>query len=135
MNRKQKAYYKNKLKGFQRMIWDLELQRFTNGSLREQAREEYDQLMSRKDALEKQEPPKDITVEQAEEFKNNMDNVKKEVEEKINSLKEEMDMYDVLLHGKAPSSEDNRYIEGINNKIDTVRSTIQKTKDYINGRR
>jgi len=128
----QKAYYKAKIRGFQRMLWDLELQRFTNGSLREQAREEYDQLMSRKDALDKREIDKSLTVEQAKEEEDRMTSLKKEVDSKIESIIKEMDLFDAILNGR--QEEGKQYIEGINDKIDTVRSTMQKTKEFLNGR-
>ena len=46
-NPSQKAYFKSKIKGTQKLIWDLEFKKFKTTEVREDIRKEYDYMKSR----------------------------------------------------------------------------------------
>ena len=124
MNRKN--YFKSKIKRFEAMIWDLEFQRYAKAQTREEFREEYDQLMSRKDALDKVKLNKTKEEEQKK-----LDEQKEAINLKIASVYKQMILIDAETNGLGPCEEYPEGIQSINNKIDIVRQLIQKTKDFI----
>lgn len=92
MFNKQKDYFKNKLRGIQAMIWDLEFKRYKTFYVREQIRQEYDNCRSRMEILKTQ-----ISSE-AEKLKPQLPNWKQETDGKLETtqvfIKRNQDFFD-----------------------------------------
>ena len=139
MFNKQKKYFKQKLDGVQKMIWDLEFKRFKTREIREQIRQEYDNLKAKLSALEtqiKQEAEKP-TMEKGDIAK--LDDQKVLLERDIKRKAEGddglqiigMKQLDMQINGLAPSSDYPDGVQGINDQLEALRELGEILKDYI----
>jgi len=139
MFNKQKKYFKQKLDGIQKMCWDLEFKRFKTQEIREQIRQEYDELKGRLSVLEtriKQQAEKP-TMDKGEIAR--LDDQKVLLERDIKRKAEGddglqiigMKQLDMQINGLAPSSDYPDGVQGINDQLDALRELGEILKDYI----
>ncbi len=128
----QKKYFKKKLIGIQSMLWDLEFKRYKTQYVREQIRQEYDQIRSKLEILKTQiNVEKDKPVMPADEFKRLEDQeivFNKDVERKIAQMKQ----LDIEVNGAKPSVELPEGHQGLNETMDALRELMEVTKKYRN---
>mgnify|MGYP001558675853 CR=1 FL=1 len=126
-----KNYFKEKLKGIQCMIWDLEFKRYKTFYVREQIRKEYDAIRSRLEivktqiASEKDKPTMpegDVKRLEDDEIRMNRD-----IERKLAQMKD----LDAEIHGSKPTAELPEGHQGLNDTLEALRELIQVTKKYI----
>ena len=157
----QKKYFKNKLIGVQKMIWDFEFKRAKTRSIRENIRQEYDNVLSKLDIVEnklksqKKDPNKICVVHNPEtgnskvhkdqgtcacEYIDNHIEIG-EIErfyDNIVLLERDRDRFraqmislDSEVNGAAPTSEYPDGIQGINDQLDALRELMNMLKNYI----
>lgn len=127
-----KDYFKKKLKGIQAMIWDLEFKRYKTFYVREQIRQEYDNLRSRLEILKTQiasekdkptMPEGDMKRLEDDEIRMN-----KDIERKL----AQMNSLDIEVNGSKPTAELPEGHQGLNDTLEALRELTQVTKKYIN---
>jgi len=139
MFNKQKKYFKEKLNGVQKMIWDLEFKRFKTQEIREQIRQEYDNLKAKLSVLETQikQQAEKPTMEKGEIAR--LDDQKVLLERDIKRKAEGddglqiigMKQLDMQINGLAPSNEYPDGVQGINDQLEALRELNEIIKDYI----
>ena len=134
MFNKEKDYFKNKLKGIQAMIWDLEFKNFRTGYVREQIRQEYDGLRSRQEILKtnikvESEPGKlkDTNLDEFKRLEDDDVRLTIEIDRKVAQMKQ----LDIEISGASPSAELPEGHQGTNQTLEALRELIQVTKHYI----
>lgn len=129
MFNKEKRYFKKKLWGVQCMIWDLEFKRFKTLYVREQIRQEYDNLRSKLEILKTQinaEKDKSTT----DEFKRLEDQeavFNRDIERKV----EQMKQLDMEVNGASASADLPEGHQGLNQTMEALRELMEVTKMYI----
>ena len=131
MFNKKKKYFKNKLSGVQKMIWDLEFKRAKMQAIREDIRQEYDNLKSKLYVLEVQiksqaEKP---TIENEEIVK--LGDNKIILDRDIERLQNQMKMLDIEVAGAKSTNENPEGINGVNQQLDSLQELKVILKDYI----
>jgi len=128
---KQKKYFKDKLDGVKKMMWDLEFKRYKIREIREEIRAEYDGLKSKLSVLDEQiKLEKDKpTMEKGEVAR--LDDKKEILEKDIERYKKQMEGLDLEISGSKPTKDVPEGHQGINQQIDAVRELEGMVKDYI----
>ena len=143
MFNQKKKYFKKKLEGVQKMIWDLEFKREKTSILRENIRKEYDGAYSKLQVIETQikalpedkkewtdeqkrlEDQKVLLVQDIEGVRNGDGSVAKP------GYKDVMGEMDVQIHGSEKSQEYPDGINGIAQQIQGLRELQQILRMYI----
>ena len=114
------------------MIWDLEFKRYKTFYVREQIRQEYDNLRSRLEILKTQiasekdkptMPEGDMKRLEDDEIRMN-----KDIERKL----AQMNSLDIEVNGSKPTAELPEGHQGLNDTLEALRELTQVTKKYIN---
>ena len=128
---KEKNYFKKKLWGVQCMIWDLEFKRFKTLYVREQIRQEYDNLRSKLEILKTQiNAEKDNHKLSTDEFKRLEDQevvFNRDIERKI----EQMKQLDIEVNGASASADLPEGHQGLNDTMEGLRELVNVTKMYM----
>ena|SRR3990167_5819784 len=131
MFNQQKKYFKQKLYGVQRMIWDLEFKRFKTLEIREDVRQEYDKSKARFEITETQiKTQKENPTMEAEDIAKLEDQiaiVKRDIERYESQLK----AMDLDVFGSKPTNEFPDGASGINDQLDSLRELQIMIKEYI----
>ena len=132
-------YFLKKLKGVDCMIADLEFKRFKTREIREQIRQEYDNLKAKLSVLETQikQQAEKPTMEKGEIAR--LDDQKVLLERDIKRKVEGddglqiigMKQLDMQINGLAPSNEYPNGVQGINDQLEALRELGEILKDYI----
>ena len=163
MFNKQKKYFQSKLDGVQKMVWDIEFKRFKTREIREEIRQEYDNLKSKlsviqtKIASQKKDPTKICEIHNPGEGKEKVHKDKGKCEcEYIDNHIEiaeiegqydqeillsrdierfigQMKGLDLEIEGCKPNAEYHDGVQGINDQLAALRELQGMLKDYING--
>lgn len=126
-----KRYFKDKLKGVQKMIWDFEFKRFKTDELYEEIREERDNQKSKLSVLlariesEKANP----TMESGEIAR--LDDDKVRLEKSIENLESQMNAINLELHGSKKCVEYPDGLSGVDQTIDSLYELVGMMKSYI----
>jgi chromosome segregation ATPase len=127
----QKKYFKNKITAVKRMIWDLEFKRYKIGELREEIRQEYDELKAKRSVLEAQiKSQKENPTKEASEIARLDDQLvllNKDIEKSENDMK----VLDSQVNGIRPSVEYPEGVTGVNQQLGALRDLIPIIKSYI----
>lgn len=131
MFNQQKKYFKQKLYGVQRMIWDLEFRRYKTLEIREDVRQEYDKSKARLEITEAQaKSQKENPTMEAGEIARLDDQIvliKRDIERYESQLK----AMDLDVHGSKPTNELPDGVAGINHQLDSLRELQIMIKEYI----
>ena len=122
----QQKYFKAKLGGVQKTIWDLEFKRFKTREIREEIRVEYDQMRARLAPLE--EALKNAANEGEQRT---IEEQKAAVESDTNRFMAQMKHLDVEVAGSGVTPEYPDGVQGINQQLDALRELQQMIKEYI----
>lgn len=126
-----KKYFKQKLNGVQKMIWDYEFKLSKTRMIRELERKEYDNLMAKLDALERQiKSQKENSTLEEGEIKRLEDN-KVILERDIQRKKDILGALDTEIQGSKPTNENQEGVQGIMQYIDGLQELKQMIKEYI----
>lgn len=127
----QKKYFKQKLDGVQRMIWDYEFKLSKTRMIRELERKEYDNLMAKLDALDRQikSQKENPTLEEGEIKR--LDDNKVILEQNIQKKKDLLKALDIEIQGTKPTNEYPDGVQGITQYIDGLQELKQMIKEYI----
>lgn len=130
----QKRYFKKKLDGVQKMIWDLEFKRAKNRYTREQIRIEYDNSRARLEVLKttiKAESEKGkLKDTNIDEFKR-LEDEQVILERDIDRKQKQMGDLDIEVFGSKPTAELPEGHQGVNQTIEALRELQVVTKEYI----
>jgi predicted nucleic acid-binding Zn-ribbon protein len=122
----QQKYFKAKLSGVQKTIWDLEFKRFKTREIREEIRVEYDQMRARlaplEDALTKTKDKKELAA---------LTEQKAAVESDANRFMAQMKHLDAEVAGSGVTEQYPDGLQGINQQLDALRELQQMIKEYI----
>lgn len=131
MFNKHKKYFKQKLDGVQRMIWDYEFKLSKTRMIRELERKEYDNLMAKLDALDRQikSQKENSTLEEGEIKR--LDDNKVILEQNIQKKKDLLKALDIEIQGTKPTNEYPDGVQGITQYIDGLQELKQMIKEYI----
>jgi chromosome segregation ATPase len=128
---KQKKYFKNKIESVQKMIWDLEFKRFKIGELREEVRQEYDELKAKRSVLEAQiKSQKENPTKEAGEVAKLEDQLvllNKDIEKSENDMKG----LDLQVNGIRPCADYPEGVTGVNQQLGALRDLTPMIKSYI----
>ena len=124
-----KSHFKRKLEGTKAMIWDLQFKVFKTREIREDIRQEYDQMKSRIDALDTQ--IKNWPSDQPEAERKAKEDQKVLAERDAERFLLQMKMLDEEVEGAKPTAENPDGKVGIVNQIDSLRELEGMLKDYI----
>ncbi len=161
MFNKKKKYFKHKLDGVQKMVWDLEFKREKSLMIREEVRQEYDKLRSKFYIIETQikaqlkTPDKICEVHNPEKGKDKVHKDKgtcaceyiekameigeierlydsKEILSKeIGQLSNQMKTMDIDIHGANPTNEYPEGVAGIDQQLEKLRELQVILKHYV----
>ena len=123
MFNQKKRYFKGKLKGVKRLIWDLEFKRAKTQMIREEIRQEYDNDKSKLAILEER-------IKKQKDKK--LDDEKVLLERDIKNFEKQMDGLDIEIKGSRKTVDFPDGIQGVNQQIDALRELQEMLKEYIN---
>jgi len=124
-------YFLKKLRGVESMIEDFQFKRFKTREIREEMRQEYDNLKAKLSVLETQiktqkEKP---TMEKGEIAR--LDDSKVLLDRDIERYANQMKALDLEVEGSKPTAEYHDGVQGINDQLDALRELYQMLQDYI----
>lgn len=122
----QKKWFRSKLDGVQKTIWDLEFKRFKTREIREEIRAEYDKLKASLEPLDNQ-----IAATTEEEALKGMNDQKAAILEDTERFLKQMKHLDVEVAGSPPTEEYPDGMQGINQQLDALRELQQMILEYI----
>lgn len=117
-----KRYFKKRLGGIKKMLWDREFKKFKLLELREEVRKEYDKGLETTDAYKKQIANKDNTKETTKILEEKLAEMEKYTAKKEEQLK----MFDAQISGG--DSEENASVQA---EIDGLHELDKMTREYI----
>jgi DNA repair ATPase RecN len=117
-----KSYFKKKLEGVKKMLWDYEFKKFKLLELREDVRREYDRAIEKADALQKQIENSDNKEETIKVLKEQKEETDKYIEYKASQLK----TFGQQISGTDPEQE-----PSIQASIDGLHELDKMLRDYI----
>lgn len=128
---KQKTYFRKKLEGVQKLIWDLEFKRYKTHEIREDIRTLHNDSKSKLAILETQiksekEKP---TMEKGEIAR--LDDRKVLFDRDIKRFEEQMKGLDLEVEGSKPTAEYQEGVQGINQQLDALRELQGMLEEYI----
>lgn len=122
----QKKYFEKKLEGVQKMVWDLEFKRFKTLEIREEVRQEYDNLKSKRCVVETQ-------LEGNPKDKATLEDSKTILTRDIDRLEGQMKSLDMEVFGSKATAEYPNGYDGINQQLDALHELKEMLKSYIKG--
>uniref|UniRef100_A0A6H1ZTC4 Uncharacterized protein n=1 Tax=viral metagenome TaxID=1070528 RepID=A0A6H1ZTC4_9ZZZZ len=114
----QKNYFKQKIEGVQKAIWDFQFKRYKTQTIREEIRQGYDNLKSKLSVFSAKTNTETSPEKQA---------LEKEIEKSIQQMK----VLDIEINGSGSSQEYPEGIQGVNQQLDALRELQEMLKDYI----
>ena len=131
MFNEQKKYFKQKLNGVKKMIWDLEFKRHKTREIREEVRVEYDTTKSRLSSIELQikEQTEKPTLDKGEIAR--LDDTKVLMEKKIKDFEVQMSDLDTEIIGTKSNDRYPEGLVGINDQLEALRELITMLNKYI----
>lgn len=127
----QKKYFKDKLDGVQKMIWDLEFKRFKTREIREEIRVNYDSLRSKLEILQTQINAEKATPTMPVDDAKRLDDQEVLLKRDIERNKAQMDQLDAEVHGANGTAENPEGIQGINDQLEALRALQGMLGSYI----
>ena len=126
-----KVYFKEKLVGVRKMIWDWEFKREKTRMIREEIRVEYDSLKSRLELLESQiKAQKDKpTMEKGDIAR--LDDQKVVMTRDMERYKEQMKNLDAEINGSTKTNDFPEGVQGISQTIDSLNELVVMISEYI----
>lgn len=121
----QKKYFKKKIDGVQRMLWDLGFKRYKSEEIREEIRQAYNVLKTKLDNLEEK-----IKNAKSENLAGLQDK-KIIMERDLKRYEDQMKGIDLDIFGSKPTSEYPEGIQGIDQQIDALIELREMIKEYI----
>ena len=126
-----RRYFKRKLHGVECMIEDLLFKRFKTREIREEIRQEYDNLRSKLDVLDaKIKSQKDKPTMEKEEIAR-LDDQKVLIERDIERYLSQMKSLDLEIMGSKPTAEYQDGVQGINQQLDSLQELVEMLRSYI----
>lgn len=125
-----KGYFDKKLNAIKFMIWDLEFKRYKIADTREQTRVQYNELMGRKANLDLQIKTETETPTLGKDERARLDDQKVIFERDIQRTKDNMDGFDLEIHGSKPTSVYPEGVQGINEQIQVLRDLAELIVEY-----
>ena len=124
-----KKHFKQKFKGVEKMIWDLEFKIFKTKEIREDVRREYDQSKARLFILEEEIKnwPKDKDKGDKARLEDKLVLQKRDIERFEAQLKQ----LDLECSGSKPTVEYPDGVQGINHQIDSLQELRLMIKEWI----
>lgn len=124
-----RSFFKNKLKGVQHMIWDLQFKKFKTLEIREDIRKEYDSMQSRIATIDNQigNFPDDGNKDELKRLSEAKDLAMRDIER----FKAQIDQLDAEVNGQSANEYNPEGTIGIVHNIDSLRELEQMLKDWI----
>ena len=131
MFNKQKRYFRKRLDGVQKMIWDIEFKRAKTQLIREDIRVEYDNMRSKLATLENQiKSQKEKPTMEAGDIAR-LDDQKVLLDKDIERMLGQMKALDLEVEGSGKTNEYPDGVQGLNQQIDALRELKIMLKSYI----
>lgn len=124
-----KRYFNGKLQGTRNMIWDFEFKVFKTREIREDIRQQYDQMLSRIEGYKTQ--LENWPAEQPEEDKKRVEDLRTLAERDAERFLKQMQMLDAEIEGVKPTVENQGGQVGVSEQIDSLREVEGMLKDYV----
>lgn len=127
-----KKHFKKKFQDVDKTIWDMEFKRFKTLEVREEIRQEYDNVRSKIYALESQlttekDKDKKTPKEELNKVKDQLEILKKDEQR----YKDQMQQIDIEVQGMKANAEYPNGLAGINQTLDSLRELKDMIRDYI----
>lgn len=122
-------HFQQKLDGVEKMIWDLEFKLNKTGMIREDIREEYDNMKSRIATLDEQ--IKNWPKDKGEGDRKRIEDQKVLAERDANRFEAQMKGLDEEMYGAKPTKENPEGVQGITTQIESLRELISMLKSHI----
>ena len=124
-------YFRNKINGVKRTILDLEFKRYKLAELREESREEYDNLKSRRVVLQNKIDSEKTTptMEQGDIARLDDDLVRLNIQ--IESKEAQLKALDMEMHGSKQTAEYPDGAQGVDQTIDALHELVAMLESYI----
>lgn len=131
MFNQKKKYFKKKLEGVVKMIWDLEFKKFKTLEIREDVRMEYDQIKNKLVMLEEQiaaqKANPTLSKDEIARLDDNKVLLERDLERYLNQIKG----MDLDVAGSAATAEMPEGHQGINQQLDSLYELKGMVKEYI----
>ena len=124
-----KGHFKLKLKGVEKMIYDLEFKMFKTSEIREDVRREYDQSKSRLSIIE--EEIKNWPADKDQGDKARLEDKVVLLKRDVERFEAQMKQLDLECDGSKPTSEYPDGVEGINHQIDSLQELKLMLQEWI----
>lgn len=126
-----KRHFKKKLKGSQKLIWDLEFKRFKTLEIREEIRQQYDGMKSKlaivKNQIEAEKKQPTVSPDELKRLEDSDVVLTRDSERLLAQMKH----LDVEVNGSAPTEEYPDGMTGLNPQLESLRELIGMLKEYI----
>lgn len=131
MFNKKKKYFKRKLDGVQKMIWDLEFKRDKSLMVREEIRREYDGTQTKLDLVLNQ--IKGLPEDRAgwTDQQKQLDDQKVILERDSETLRNQMKGIDLDVHGSKKTNEFPDGLDGIDQQLEALRQLQSILREFI----
>ncbi len=128
-----KQYFKDRLKGVDSMIWDLEFKRFKTQEIREDVRKVYAEAKSRLHKTEE-----DLKIAQEKGLKKDeglgaLEDQKVLLDRDISRYEAQLKQLDLDVEGSKKTAEFPDGVSGINDQLDSLREVKAMLADWIKG--
>lgn len=127
--RSKKSVFKAKLQQTRQMIWDLEFKIFKTREIREDIRQNYDQMLSRIAAYDEQIANWPADADPAERAR--IEDQKTLAQSDADRFIRQMQMLDAEVDGLKPTADNPNGQVGISEQVDSLREVESMVKDYI----
>ena len=124
-----KAYFKQRLEGTERLIWDLEFKAFKTREIREDVRKEYSDMKARIHSLDEQ--IKNWPKEKDEAERKRAEDQKVLAERDAQRFETQMEQLDIEVEGTRPTDKYPDGVTGIVQQIGSLKEVQTMIKDWM----
>ena len=125
----QKGHFKLKLKGVEKMLWDLSFKMFKTREIREDVRREYDQQKARLSILEEQ--IKNWPKDKDEGDRKKLEDQVVLIQRDISRFEQQLKQLDLECEGSKPTNEYPDGVQGISHQIDSLQELKVMIKEWL----
>ena len=125
----EKKHFKQKLKGVEKMIWDLNFKVFKTREIKEDVRKGYDKKKAKLFGLEEQ--IKNWPKDKDEADRKRLEDEITRINQGIERGEQQMKMLDMEIDGAQPSEQYPEGVQGISQQVDGLMELRQMLKDWL----
>lgn len=140
MFNKKRKYFRGKLKGIQKVLWDLDFKKFKTLEIREGLREEYDQMKTKvsmvKDKIKTELEKPTMSPDERKRLEDEAVLMERDLDRMVNGHPTDQSIVclkglDLAVFGSKPTQDHPHGVQGIDQEIQGLRELQEILKEYI----